>query len=295
MTRVDLHRHLEGAIRVSTVVERCDELGIDVPPLEVLEPTPLLAALQRFDGFRLAVQGLDDVARIFREAVEDAEAEGLTGLELRFSPWTLARAAGASVDEVVRCLAALPPTVDLPVSLVVIVSRSRGLDAAWEVVRAVEDVPMAGADFASDEVRVPTRAFREVAEAFHARRLPLTVHTGEGTPASAIREALDLPGVRRLGHALSLIDAPELVDEVRARGIVVECCPTSNVRVGLATYADHPGRRLVEAGVDVALATDDPTLFGIDLPHELDVARSWGWTEEQVARSMQVANEARFR
>lgn len=295
MTQVDLHRHLEGAIRVSTVVDRCRSLGLEVPPLEVLEPTPLLAALKRFDGFRLAVQSLDDVDRIFHEAVEDAVAEGLTAVELRFSPWTLARAAGASVAEVVRRVAALPATVELPVSVVVIVSRSRGLDAAWEVVRASEDVEVAGADFASDEVRVPTRAFREVAEAFVARGLPLTVHTGEGTPASAIREALDLPGVRRLGHALSLIDDPDLVAEVRDREIVVECCPTSNVRVGLAEYDAHPGPRLSAAGVQVAICTDDPTLFGIDLAHELDVARGWGWSEAQIAASMALAHRARFR
>ncbi len=295
MTRVDLHRHLEGAIRVSTVAERCRALGVDLPPLEVLEPTPLLAALKRFDGFRLAVQSLDDVDRIFHEAVEDAVAEGLTALELRFSPWTLARAAGASVPDVVRRVAALPATVELPVSVVVIVSRSRGLDAAWEVVRAVEDVDVAGADFASDEVRIPTRAFAEVAEAFVGRGLPLTVHTGEGTPPSAIWEALALPGVRRLGHALSLIDDPDLVAEVRDRGIVVECCPTSNVRVGLADYPGHPGPRLAAQGVQVAICTDDPTLFRVDLPHELDVARGWGWTDEQVAASMALAARARFR
>jgi len=267
MTRVDLHRHLEGTIRVSTVAETCRARGLAVPPLEVLEPTPLLTALQRFDGFRLAVTGPAAVERIFREAVEDAVAEGLTALELRYSPYTLARAAGMEVRALVELLAGLPATVELPVSLVVIVSRSRGLEAAWEVVRAVEDVEVAGADFASDEVRVPTRAFQEVAAAFHARGLPITVHTGEGTPPAAIREALALPGVLRLGHAVSLADDESVMAEVVERGVVVECCPTSNVRVGLASYQDHPAQRMAEAGVPLVLCTDDPTLFRVDLEH----------------------------
>ncbi len=311
--RVDLHRHLEGSIRPATAVALGQAAGLYPASLtveafsaawQVRAPLPLLTALERFDGFRRPVRGHAAVVRITLEALEDAERDGITHLNVRFSPVTLAAAAGLTLAEVFEAVAeglvggrARFPRLCL--EPVAVVSRRRGLEAAWQVVRALDAGPtgyVVGADLAADELRVPTAAFRDVAAAFAARGLPLTVHTGEGTGPAAVAEALALPGVRRLGHALSLPDDPHLLHIARQRQILVEVCPTSNVRTGtVGALREHPARRLVAAGLPIAFCTDDPTLFGIDLAHELRVAEcDLGLAPETVRQSQHWARAAFF-
>ncbi len=312
-SRVDLHRHLEGAIRPATAWELARGVGVFgaevslaqfVARAVVSEPAPLLEVLDRFDLFRDPVRGESGVLRIVAEAVADAAAEGVTHLNLRFSPITLAAASrlelGRLFDVVRRGLElAAERHPDVALEPMVVISRRRGVPAAWEAVRQLERHAagwVVGVDFAADELRHRTAEFTEVAQAVSALGLPLTVHTGEGVDSSAVAEALELPGVRRLGHALSLVDDPGLAREAAARGLLVEVCLTSNVRVQtVPSVREHPVRRMLEAGIRVALCSDDPALFAVTLGHELDLAhRELGWTQELLATTQQWATEAWF-
>lgn len=313
LAKADIHRHLEGSIRVSTAwdlartnnqISESMSLADFAARLEIRSPVPLLEALDRFDLFRRPVVGHDAVARITRESIEDAVADHVDALELRFSPFTLARSAGLDVAGVYAAVAdgvaqGRARTAIARLGVVVVVSRRRGLDAAWEVVRAVERYGLgfiSGLDLASDELRFRTSAFADVARAAVDLGLPLTVHTGEGADAGHVAEALALPGVRRLGHALSIVDDPGLVAEARDRGVVIEVCPTSNVRAGVvASYADHPVTKMRAGGLAVALCSDDPALFGIDLSHEFAVARAHlGFQDADLVASNDVARAALF-
>lgn len=313
LAKTDLHRHLEGSIRPATAwqlarahgqIDGSVSLARFSAGLVIDAPIPLFDALDRFDRCRAPIIGRAAVERIAREAVQDAVADGVHHLELRFSPFTLARSSGLSVAEVFAAVrqgaATGQESAPIHVALVVVISRRRGLDAAWQVVRAVTEHGqgwIAGADFASDELRHRTAEFTEVARALVQAGLSLTVHTGEGAGPEHVAEALSLPGVRRLGHALSLVDDAGLMAEVVARGLLVEVCPTSNLRAGVVAHLrEHPARRMLAAGVAVAICSDDPALFDVDLSHELALAMEhFGLGIKQLTAMQRLASRAMFR
>lgn len=137
-----------------------------------------------------------------------------------------------------------------------------------------------GIGLGGDERRTGSEPYRAIYAASKAAGLRLTNHAGETTGPEAIREALSI-GSERLGHALSAMEDPELVQELKVRSIPLELNPTSNVRTGLCTsFREHPLRRLFEAGLLVTLNSDDPAFFGSDLAGEFLLAH----TEQNFSR-----------
>jgi len=132
-----------------------------------------------------------------------------------------------------------------------------------------------------DERRCGSEPFRAAFAQARAAGLRLTNHAGETTGPEAIREALAI-GSERLGHALSAIDDPDLLHELKARGIVLELNPTSNVRTGVcSSFVAHPLRRYFDAGLLVTLNSDDPAFFGSDVANEYLLAH----TEQRFSRN----------
>jgi adenosine deaminase/aminodeoxyfutalosine deaminase len=125
-----------------------------------------------------------------------------------------------------------------------------------------------------DERQCGSEPFREMY--MHAREagLRLTNHAGETTGPSAIWEALSI-GSERLGHVLSAIDDPQLIEELKARNTGLELNPTSNVRTGVCpSFAQHPLRRYFDRGLLVTLNSDDPSFFGSDIANEYLLAHT---------------------
>ena len=97
----------------------------------------------------------------------------------------------------------------------------------------------------------------------------MTAHAAEAGPASAGREAVELLGVTRIGHGSNVASDPEMLKWVRAKGVTIEVCPTSNVLTGAApSLKEHPVVDFVKAGVKVALGDDDPENTGVRLSKE---------------------------
>src|SRR5437868_14505958 len=94
------------------------------------------------------------------------------------------------------------------------------------------------------------RPFAEVLNAAKKSGLHLVHHAGESAGPASIREAIEIGHTERLGHGIRILDDPDLVAEVRTRGIPLEVCPYSNVLLGLVpSYADHPLPKLLQAGL----------------------------------------------
>jgi aminodeoxyfutalosine deaminase len=131
-----------------------------------------------------------------------------------------------------------------------------------------------GIGLGGDERRCGSEPFREMYAHAKEAGLRLTNHAGETTGPEAIREALSI-GSERLGHVLSAIDDPELIQELKVRSIGLELNPTSNVRTGVCpSFAAHPLRRYFYEGLLVTLNSDDPAFFGSDLAHEYLLAHT---------------------
>jgi adenosine deaminase/aminodeoxyfutalosine deaminase len=116
--------------------------------------------------------------------------------------------------------------------------------------------------------------FRALYEEARSAGLRLTNHAGETTGPEAIWEALAI-GSERIGHALSAILDPDLLQELKARRAPVELNPTSNVRTGVcASFAAHPLRRYFDSGLLVTLNSDDPAFFGSNIANEYLLAHT---------------------
>ena len=165
--------------------------------------------------------------------------------------------------------------------------RHFGVEAARRVVEEAircQDRNVIGIGLGGDERRAGPEQFREVYQVARDNGLRLTVHAGETVGAESIWGALRELKADRIGHGLRAIDDPELVRYLAANRIPIEACVTSNLLTGsCSSLAEHPVRKLFEAGVMVTLNTDDPDMFRTSLLREYEIAQeTFGFSEDQL-------------
>ena len=314
---VELHRHLDGNLRLGTILDLARSHGIELPgtteeslrphvEVQGVEPD-LLGFLAKFDVLRQVMVGPDACRRIARENVLDAHREGIDYIELRFSPWFMAEVHGldpldvgrAVADGVAEAVEALPPVTHPRAKLIGIMSRNYGPEIAFrelEVALALRDRGLVAIDLAGDEANFPGELF---VEHFHRARvegLCTTAHAGEAAGPESVRQAVEGLEAERIGHGVRAIEDPAVVELLVDRAVPLEICPTSNVQTStVASYAAHPLPALLEHGVVVTLNTDDPSISGIDLAHEYRVAATeLGLREEHLRRLQRHAVHAAF-
>ncbi|WP_111765640.1 adenosine deaminase [Nakamurella deserti] len=269
---LNLHSHLEGRVRPDTAAELGSRLGLPDPPggwadaLELDAPADLTVYLAKVASTYPFFGDPESLARITSEAVQDAAADGLSYLELRFGPATHVRP-GFDLDAVIRaaCAGARDGTTrsGMPAGIVVAALRHHdeaiNTAVAHAAARAAGD-GVVGFDLAGDELRFPDLA--PYAEAFAiaaAADLGLTCHAAEAAPGPAAREAVERFGVRRIGHGTHVADDADTLDWIADHGVVVEVCPTSNLYTGgITRIADHPARTFLDHGVPIVLGDDNP-------------------------------------
>jgi adenosine deaminase len=148
---------------------------------------------------------------------------------------------------------------------------------------------------AGDEAGFPAGEFAEAFAVAAGAGLGCTMHAGEWAGPESVRAALELP-ITRIAHGVRAIEDPGLVDELAARGTVLDCCPTSNVVLGVyPSYEDHPLPRLRDAGVRVTLGSDDPPYFGASVAGEYEVcAERMGFSQLDLRDVTRTAIDAAF-
>ena len=292
----DLHRHLDGSLRLETLRELAGFAGVDVPGEIAFQPgIGLAAALERFRVTLAVLQDEAAVRRVAAEICEDAEREGVTTLEIRFAP-QLHRQAGierivdAALDGLggragltLCTLFGEPPEV---IETLVAIAAGRP---------GVVGVDLAGAPRPEHSWGMADYA-GGFAEA-RRRGLGRTVHAGEGRPASEIHQAVTLLGAQRIGHGTTLVEDPAALEVVVERQVVIEACLTSNLHTGAIGAIDqHPLPGWLESGVRVTINTDNTLLSAVDAPAEYEHARRLpGMTAEAVAACVAIGHAAAFR
>jgi len=320
---VELHRHLDGNVRLATVLDIAESRGIELPAddaetlrpfVQITEPEPdLLGFLRRFEVLRTIMADYDAVRRIARENVEDAAAEEIDYLELRFSPWFMAEPhdldpAGVveavcdgieealeAESEVDRRACGLPPRA----RLIGIISRNFGQQVGWvelEAALAGRKRGVVALDLAGDEANWPGELFVEHFRRAREAGLRTIAHAGEADGARSVRQALLGLGAERIGHGIRAIDDDSVIDLLAERSIPLEICPTSNLQTStVASWSEHPLPRFLERGLAVTINTDDPSISGIDLAHEYRVAEEkLGLDQAALLRCQENALDAAF-
>ncbi len=308
---VDLHRHLDGNVRVRTVLEVSQGKGLPLPAdtveelrrhIEVQEPvTSLPAFFRRFALLQQTFVDYETIYRIARENLEDALTEGLDYVELRFSPRFMAAVHHLDPTEITRTICrAVAEADDLPIRahLIVILSRQFGPDGVLpelEAALALAGQGVVAVDLAGDEAGYPGDLFVEHFERARAAGLRTIAHAGEAAGPESVRQAIDGLGAERLGHAVHAAHDPDLLDLLAERGIAVESCLTSNLQtLTVPSLEEHPLPLFLRRGVRVTLNTDDPVISGIDLPHEYGLLPQLGLTPQEIRQVCLNGLEAAF-
>ena len=142
-----------------------------------------------------------------------------------------------------------------------------------------------GLGLAGPEARsAPIEAFVPAFDRAAAKGLRCVPHAGEHAGAERVRAVVERLHATRIGHGVRCLEDPGVVKLLRDRGVVLEVCPTSNIALGVAaSWATHPLPRLLDASLEVVIASDDPALFGTSVVHELvQGARAFGWDRARV-------------
>jgi adenosine deaminase len=283
LPKAELHLHLDGALRVATAIELAREDGLRLPADEIkrrmVGPAVCRDQAELLTFFDLPISLLQSEAALSRvagELVEDLAVEHVRYAEIRWAP-RLHLERGLSIDEVIEAVASGVARAagalrsPMEVGLIVTAMRSHPPAANVELARraAAFGPPVVGFDLAGPEARYPApphaAAFFTAADG----GLQLTAHAGEVRGSERIREVLSL-GVTRIAHGATTADDPQLLDEVRERGVTLDLCPTSNVQAALvASLPAMPVAKLHRAGVSVTISTDDPTVNRTSLTREL--------------------------
>lgn len=290
LPKVELHRHLEGSLRLKTMQEVARAHGISVPistgPLSNLvrvqtsEPTTYQNFLTKFDTLRMFYRSPEVIHRVTREAVEDAANDHVVHLELRFAPVALSRAERFPMGQVMDwvCEGANKAGMEFGVRVILIASVNRhesvelAEQVAWLAAARIGS-GILGLDLAGNEADFSALPFLGIFKEAQQAGLKLTVHAGEWAGAANVHEALETFNAERIGHGGRIMENPNTVAMARERGTAFEVCVTSNCQTGaVQSIQEHPIIKMLNAGLNVTLCSDDPSISQITLSDEYKLA-----------------------
>ncbi len=286
LPKVELHRHLEGSLRLTTMLDIARKHGVTVPVsvfnlsglVQVQDQDPLTFTnfLDKFKTLRLFYKSPDVIHRVTREAVEDAANDNIRYLELRFTPVALSRAEGFPLHDVMEWVVSSAQEAakkyNVKVGLIASVNRHESPELAEQVAwLAVEHIKngLLGMDLAGNEAEFKSDAFRGIFKEARQAGLHVTIHAGEWGPAENVRDAILYLGAERIGHGVRVMESESIASLAKERGTTFEVCVTSNHQSGVVkSLPAHPLPRMMAVGLNVTINTDDPSVSRITLSHE---------------------------
>ena len=312
LPKIEIHCHLEGAIRTQTMIEVARQYNLKLPAYEVAELDKhvkvfdqlrdLQAVLEAFTIAQNSFAAPEVVERIAWELFEDSARQNIKLFELRFSPDWAFRSHhldwDRALDGILRAKGRAEREFDMAIGLIAITSRSLGAESCartvdWAI-RWKECI--LGIDLADSEALHPIREFVRPVRKAREAGLKVTVHSGEDTPASAVADTIRTVDPDRIGHGIHIIEDPAAVELVRECGLALEVNPWSNyLTSSVSRIEDHPLKKLFDLGVRVTVNSDDPEVLDTNLNNEYRIAHEiLGMSFEDLKACNRYAFEASF-
>ncbi|MDQ5834042.1 MAG: adenosine deaminase [Actinomycetota bacterium] len=306
IAKVELHVHLEGTVPPELIRRLAERNGLAVPEgvfadSERFAYADFLDFLDTYDRAASVIRTGEDYRDLTYEYLASCARDGAIYVELIVSP-DHAAFVGLGAHE---HLGAIARGIDdarrdhqIEARILLVAVRNYGVEQAMLVAQYAATRPhpyVVGFNLAGDEANYPAGHFAEAFSIAAAAGLGCTVHAGEWDGPQSVWAALELP-ITRIGHGVRAIEDPALVEELARREIVLECCPTSNVVLGLyGSFEDHPLPRLRAAGVKTTLGSDDPPYFGATIGGEYQLCKErFGFDDEDLRVLSRTAVEAAF-
>ncbi|MCP4357349.1 MAG: adenosine deaminase [Chloroflexi bacterium] len=288
--KIDLHRHLEGSLRLQTLFDIAQKYPLDIPSRTMNELRPYVqvtsdpanhtAFLSKFEVLRHFYRSPKTIHRMAYEAVADAALDNVKYLELRFSPQALSRVRHFTLTEVtdwvITAVHQASQDYDIQVGLIISLVRHDPLPQAKKVAEvAFErcDKGIVGLDLAGDEVKFPSAPFAPIFKEAKEVGLGITIHAGEWASAYGVREAIEELYADRIGHGIRTMENSHILRLVRERDIALEVCLTSNLQTGVVRQiAHHPLVDMLDLNMKATLNTDDPGVSDCTMSTEYQIA-----------------------
>lgn len=296
----DIHRHLDGNIRIQTILELGQQYNLDLPAYDIESLRPhvqvmnnqpdLLSFLSKLDWGVKVLASLDACKRIAFENMQDAAQQGLDYVELRFSPGYMGMTHQLPLEGVVEAVIAGvkegSQAYGVKANLIGIMSRTFGQEACEKELNALlaHKNDIKALDLAGDELGFPGNLFIDHFKKARNAGWHITIHAGEAAGPESIWQAIEELGAERIGHGVKAVQDLKLLDYLAKHQIGIESCLTSNIQTNtVPSLVEHPLKTFLEHGVLATINTDDPAVEGIEIQHEyLTAAPLAGLSPEQI-------------
>jgi len=305
LPKVELHRHLEGSMRIQTLLDIARKNDRELAEITLKELRPHVQMvpgqafsadefLRKFKTLRQFYNSPETIRRITREVVEDAAEDNIRYMELRFTPRALTNVLQCSygdvMDWVCGTVRKTAEAHNIDVRLIVSMNRHESIKIGEEVLDVAidhRDRGVVGIDLAGAEADYPCKPFAPIFQRARANGLSTTIHAGEWAGAGSVRDAIIELEADRIGHGIRATEDETCVQLLAERGTVLEVCPTSNLHSGVVPdLGQHPLIKLYQAGVRTTINTDDPLISNISLTTELlDVMFEMKFTLDDIKRN----------
>ncbi|WP_170314661.1 adenosine deaminase [Aquibium carbonis] len=296
LPKVELHLHLEGAVSASTFADLAARNGVALPddkqPTDLYNYGNLPDFLRIYDLVCASIRDSGDFSRVTFEALERCALAGARYVELFFSPHAhLAHGVAYStmLEGILDGVRRAKDAHGLAARLIPAHSRELGPEQGERFLDMVltERVPeVIGIGLDYNEAPYPPAPFAALWDRARSAGLNVTAHAGESGPAAFVRDSIDLLGVSRIDHGYHVVDDADLVQRCRESRIPFTCCPSTTLATTVwrdLASPDHAIRRMIEAGLNVTIHSDDPPMFGTTLDREYAlIARNFGLSPESL-------------
>lgn len=302
---VELHRHLDGNVRLATILDLGRKYNLPLPAnnVEGLRPyvqvtaakSGILDYFAKFEWLVRVMINYDAVRRIAYENVEDAKNEGIDYIELRFSPWFMAEKnqlnPSGVVEAVVDGVRSGSRDFGVKTNLIGIISRTYGPEIGKKELDALftQREHIIALDLAGDEIHFGGELFTEHFRKARNAGWLSDPHAGEVCGPESIWQAIRELGANRIGHAVHAVEDKRLMDYLVEHQIGVESNLTSNVQTStVKDYPSHPIKSFLEKGIAASINTDDPGISDCFLKYEYEQAAPAAGLSLELTKSAQM-------
>jgi len=310
--KTDLHCHLDGSLRVSTILDLAKQQNVTLPATTEAELFSKIYAgdvasslTDYLKGFNITLKVLQNKAALYRvayELIEDCAKENVRYIEVRYAP-TLHQELGLSLEAIVESvlLGLEHGRRDFGVlsGVILCALRSMPVASSIETARLAVAYKMRGVvafDLAGDEAHFPAKDHKQAFELARVEGLPCTIHAGEAAGPKSISDALFLCGAHRIGHGTNLFENYELEQYVLDFQVPLEICLSSNLQTGAClAISNHPFVSYFKKGLLVTLNTDNRLVTNTTSSLELQIAQdTFGYSNDQMKTIIKNGVQAAF-
>lgn len=280
MKKIELHVHLDGSVRPSTVSEILD-ISLEDAKNEMIvseNNQNLSEYLTKFSLPLKVMQTKENLKRISKELALDLKKDEVIYAEVRFAPYFHTKE-GLSYDEVVTSiLEGIKEVTGIKINLILCMMRGVDFKYNLETINCAKRFLNKGVvalDLAGDEYNYKTKEYQELFEIAKKENIPFTIHAGEADGKDSILSAIDF-GTTRLGHGIRCLEDRETIKKIKDNKITLEICPTSNIQTKVFnSFKEYPIKKLLKENILITINTDNRTVSNTTLNKEYNILKKY--------------------